>query len=80
MQEAALGAVLNRPDDLSTLPRGTLLFWPGHVAISQGGGKMIHANAHHMQVVSEPIGPALARIAAAGSALRSLRILQRIHD
>lgn len=27
-----------------------LIFFPGHVAISMGGTKIIHANAHHMRV------------------------------
>lgn len=75
MQESELGEPLAPPADLARLPRGALLFWPGHVAFSQGGGMMIHANAFHMMVVSEPIIPALARIAAAGSQLGSLRLL-----
>ena len=77
MQEAELGTALPLPADPAHLPRGALLFWPGHVALSQGNGRMIHANAHHMQVESEPIMPALQRIEAAGSALRSVRLLPR---
>lgn len=75
MQEAELGSPLAMPDDPAGLPRGTLLFWPGHVALAQGQGRMIHANAFHMQVVSEGIGPALARIASKGPGLRSVRLL-----
>jgi cell wall-associated NlpC family hydrolase len=63
------------PADLAEVPRGALLFWPGHVALSLGRGEMIHANGHHMMVVREPIEPALARIAAAHAPLRSLRLL-----
>jgi NlpC/P60 family/Bacterial dipeptidyl-peptidase Sh3 domain len=76
MQEAELGEPM--PLDtasLATIPRGALLFWPGHVALSQGGGRMIHANAYHMMVESEEIVPAVARIASKGSALRSIRML-----
>lgn len=75
MQEAELGSPLAMPDDPAGLPRGALLFWPGHVALAQGQGRMIHANAFHMQVVSEEIGPALARIASKGPGLRSVRLL-----
>lgn len=76
MQEAELGtpSALN-PEALANLPRGALLFWPGHVALSQGGGRMIHANAYHMMVESEEIVSAVARIAAKGSPLRSIRLL-----
>lgn len=75
MQERELGEAVGMPDDVSGLARGHLLFWPGHVALVEGGGRMLHANAFHMQVVSEAIAPALARIAASGSALRSIRRL-----
>lgn len=78
MQEAELGSPLDMPADPAGLPRGALLFWPGHVALSQGGGRMIHSNAFHMMVASEPIVPALARIEAAGSKLRSVRLLPRL--
>lgn len=44
--------------------RGDLLFWPGHVAIVMDDATLLHANAHHMAVVAEPLAPALARIAA----------------
>jgi cell wall-associated NlpC family hydrolase len=71
MQEAALGVALAR--DLSALCRGDLLFWKGHVAIVRDPDTLIHANAFHMAVAIEPIGEAIARIAAAGSALSSVR-------
>ena len=47
-----------------TLSRGDLLFWKGHVAIVSSPGWIIHANAHHMMVVEEPMEEAVARIAA----------------
>jgi cell wall-associated NlpC family hydrolase len=71
MQEAALG----RAVALNELARGDLLFWPGHVAIACDAHTMVHANAHHMLVAREPVKPALARIAAAGSALRAIKRL-----
>lgn len=75
MQEAELGSPMPMPSDPANLPRGALMFWPGHVALAQGGGRMIHANAFHMQVVSEEIAPALARIESKGPGLRSVRLL-----
>lgn len=75
MQEAELGLPFPMPDDPASLPRGALLFWPGHVALAEGNGRMIHANAFHMQVVSEDITPALARIASKGPGLRTVRLL-----
>lgn len=35
---------------LSEAQSGDLLFFPGHVALSMGGTRFIHANAHHMRV------------------------------
>lgn len=60
MQES-LGAPADAP-----LRRGDLVFWRGHVGIMQGETQLLHANAHHMRVVSEPLAEAKARIAAAG--------------
>jgi Bacterial dipeptidyl-peptidase Sh3 domain/NlpC/P60 family len=76
MQEKTLGEAILPPHDAQDYQRGDLLFWPGHVAMAQGNGLMIHANAHFMAVTSEPLGPALARIAAKGDALRTVRRLR----
>ncbi len=43
---------------------GDLLFWRGHVAFVASPTTILHANAHHMRVVEEPMDAALARIAA----------------
>lgn len=45
---------------------GDLAFWPGHVGLITGPDRIIHANAHHMAVVEEPLTDAAARIRAAG--------------
>jgi cell wall-associated NlpC family hydrolase len=63
MQEAAIG----RTVDGSGMQRGDLLFWKGHVAIARDDTTIIHANAHHMMVATEPADEAIARIRAAGS-------------
>ena len=48
------------------LERGDLVFWKGHVGMMLDWERMIHANAHHMAVVIEPLAEATLRIAAAG--------------
>lgn len=70
LQAAALGRPL--PPG-TTARRGDLLFWPGHVAIAAGRGRLLHANAHHMAVVLEPLAEAVGRIAAAGGGEPALR-------
>lgn len=50
----------------STIRRGDLLFWPGHVALAIAPDRMIHATAHVMAVTVEPIRQAMDRIAEAG--------------
>jgi len=46
--------------------RGDLLFWQGHVGMMVDHETMIHANAHHMATVYEPIEQAILRIKAQG--------------
>ncbi|MEL7343491.1 MAG: NlpC/P60 family protein [Pseudomonadota bacterium] len=48
------------------LARNDLVFWPGHVAIATGDGRILHATARYMAVVYEDFESARARIAAAG--------------
>lgn len=63
MQEALAGA----PLPAGTEPQaGDLVFWKGHVGICSGADRLIHANAHHMAVVEEPLSGASARIEASG--------------
>ena len=60
-------------DDLSQLQRGDLVFWHGHVGIMQDGKNLLHANAHHMAVASEPLDDAIARIAITAGPVTALR-------
>ena len=60
MMLAELGTIV--PDG-TPLRRGDLVFWKGHVGILQDGHRLLHANGHHMQVVSEPFAEARQRIA-----------------
>jgi len=63
MQEKAFGARLS-VDDFSSLRRGDLIFWKGHVGIMTDGAMLLHANGHFMQVTLEPLATAVARIKA----------------
>ncbi|MHC4049069.1 C40 family peptidase [Bradyrhizobium sp. 25ACV] len=74
MQLAGLGRALE-PHERSSLLRGDLIFWKGHVAIVRDGNTMVHANAHHMATVIEAIEPAIARIRQAGSEVVAIKRL-----
>ncbi|MFD2181312.1 NlpC/P60 family protein [Rhodoplanes azumiensis] len=67
MQEKTLGRRLDGPSDLDALHRGDLVFWKGHVAMVRDRTTLLHANAHHMAVATEPVAEAVARIAATGA-------------
>lgn len=59
-QAAVLGAPVDA-GDLADLARGDLVYWPSHVGIVLGDGRLLHANATWMQVVAEPFADVLAR-------------------
>ena len=63
MQAALVGEPLPAR---ARLGRGDLVFWKGHVGIMRDAATLLHANAHHMAVASEPLASATARIAGAG--------------
>lgn len=58
---------------METPRRGDLVFWKGHVGIMLSDSMLIHANAHHMEVCSEPFHVALYRIGEAGLDLARIR-------
>jgi hypothetical protein len=64
LQERALGRPLAFDAKLRGLQRGDLVFWRGHVGIMQDETSLLHANAHHMLVVSEPLRIVRDRILA----------------
>ncbi len=68
MQQAALGDQYIVSGALQGLRRGDLIFWKGHVGIMRDAVTLLHANAHHMSVASEPLAKAVARIHASSSA------------
>jgi hypothetical protein len=55
LQEQALGLSIAVDPDLAGLRRGDLVFWRGHVGIMRDETTLLHANAHHMLVASEPL-------------------------
>jgi cell wall-associated NlpC family hydrolase len=57
-QQQSLGRAVAQ-DEL--LRRGDLVFLPGHVGIMADETQLLHANAHWMQVVTEPLADVLAR-------------------
>jgi len=64
LQEAALGA---RVEAGAPLARGDLVFWKGHVGIMRDASTLLHANATHMMVASEPLEEVRARNLRAGA-------------
>ncbi|WP_037546463.1 C40 family peptidase [Stappia stellulata] len=63
MQEREAGTPLDIASGLPALQRGDLVFWKGHVGIMRDGETLLHANGFTMSVASEPLAPAIARIA-----------------
>ena len=75
LQERALGDEI-APE--TPTERGDLFFWPGHVAMAQDANTLIHANAFHMAVASEPLEQAIDRIRARGDGeVRTRRRIKR---
>lgn len=64
MQARDLGAPVSVD---AGLRRGDLVFWKGHVGIMRDAHTLLHANGASMQVTSEPLAQARARIVAAGA-------------
>ncbi len=63
MQWANFGDALQAE---APLQRNDCVFWKGHVGIMADDKTLLHANAHHMAVVKEPLAEVLTRIEAAG--------------
>jgi cell wall-associated NlpC family hydrolase len=73
-QAASLGqALAGGPGD--ELRRGDLVFWPGHVGMLQDSATLLHASGSAMQVVSEPLAPAIERIAKTSGMPSAIRRL-----
>ena len=75
MQEREAGENLDPALAPGSLRRGDLLFWKGHVALVRDSETMIHATGHTMTVTIEGITSGIARIAASGDTLRTVKRL-----
>lgn len=70
MQEQKLGHAIARAER-----RGDLVFWKGHVGVMIDETHLLHANAFHMAVRSEPLAQAIARIERVAGPVTSVRRL-----
>jgi len=75
MQLAELGSAVEVRADLEGLMRGDLVFWQGHVGIMIDAFQLLHANAHHMAVVIEPLKTAVDRSMRLNAALTAVKRL-----
>lgn len=66
MQRETLGAPLHSTDP-ADLKRGDIIFWKGHVGIMADPVTLLHATAHTMLTITEPVDQAIRRIADGGA-------------
>jgi len=59
LQRTAIGRPIADEEDLR---RGDVVFFPGHVGLMVDDSSLIHANAHWMSVVAEPLADVVARL------------------
>lgn len=57
----------------AALTRGDIVFFPGHVGIMADETHLLHANAHWMTVLVEPLGDVIARLGSAESPILARR-------
>lgn len=63
MQCAWLGERIDHWQSPGVLQRGDLIFWKGHVGIMADAETLLHANGTFMTTMTEPLSPAIERIA-----------------
>ncbi|MEQ9506084.1 MAG: NlpC/P60 family protein [Hyphomonas sp.] len=73
MQEAWAGQPVTGWQSPGALRRGDLVFWDGHVGILTSPDTLLHANAYHLGVASEPLADAIARIRPVAGEVTSVR-------
>ena len=77
MQQVELGQAMPVEPDREK-KRGDLIFWPGHVGIMMDAENLLHANAHHMETVIEPLSEVVERIARNGTQITAIKRLPRL--
>jgi hypothetical protein len=65
-----LFAVAGADIDGAPLARGDILWWPGHIGVMADDRHLLHANAHWMATVIEPLADVIARAGAEPRARR----------
>jgi cell wall-associated NlpC family hydrolase len=70
LQEASLGQILT--EEPTT---GDVVFWRGHVGFISAPGRLLHANATHMQVIEEDFAEACERIASTSGSVTAVKRL-----
>jgi len=68
MMEQGLGHAVAR----DPIKRGDLVFWKGHVGVMRDALTLLHANAFHMQVASEKLDAAIARVSTPVTSIKRL--------
>jgi NlpC/P60 family/Bacterial dipeptidyl-peptidase Sh3 domain len=71
MMEIALGVSVG-PE---AIQRGDLVFWKGHMGVMLDARRLLHANAFHMEVFTEDLDQAVARIAKTAGPVTSIKRL-----
>ncbi|HVW72362.1 MAG TPA: C40 family peptidase [Rhizomicrobium sp.] len=71
MMEKALGEAIA----LGVVRRGDLVFWKGHMGVMLDDRRLLHANAFHMMVATEPLADAIVRIDAMAGPVTSVKRL-----
>lgn len=74
-QQAEIGDAVKIETDLSGLKRGDLIFWKGHVGVMTSPTRLLHANAWHMGVATEPLKTAVKRITNQAGPITAIRKL-----
>ena len=63
MQSEWFGTSIEDWTEPNVLQRGDLIFWKGHVGLLTDGATLLHANGTFMTTMTEPLAPAIERIA-----------------
>lgn len=72
MQESELAARFSAIPADAPRQRGDIVFWAGHVGIMVDESRILHANAHYLQTVIEPVSETERRAVSSGSPVTSV--------